>query len=78
MKPLGMQLTFEMMITKVETYIGGAPKRRKARISGFFLFKPRPVTRGTQGGRAAPRKFFLPLEKCVGHLLKLLDIVQKI
>jgi len=26
----------------------------------------------------APRKFFAPLEKCVGHCLKLLDIVQRI
>jgi len=35
----------------------------------------RPVTRG---GEALPRKFSPPLEKCVGHRLKLLDIVQKI
>ena len=31
-----------------------------------------------QGGRSNPRKFFAPLEKCVGHSLKILDIVQKI
>jgi len=35
----------------------------------------RPVTRG---GRRPPRKLFAPLGKCVGHGLKLLDIVQKI
>ena len=35
----------------------------------------KPVT----GGGEALRKFFAPpLEKCVGHRLKLLDIVQKI
>ena len=31
-----------------------------------------------QGGRIPPRKIFAPLEKCVGHSLKILDIVQKI
>jgi len=31
-----------------------------------------------QGGEAPPRKFFSPLEKCVGHRLKRLDMVQKI
>ena len=38
----------------------------------------RPVTRGKQGGRILPRKFFCPLEKYVGHNLKVLDIVWKI
>jgi len=27
------------------------------------------------GGEAPPAKFFAPLEKCVGHFLKLLDTV---
>jgi len=31
----------------------------------------RPVTRGAQGGE-------ISLEKCVGHSLKILDIVKKI
>jgi len=35
----------------------------------------RPVTRG---GEALSRKFFAPLEKCVGYSLKLLNIIQKI
>ena len=29
-------------------------------------------------GEKPPRNFFAPLEKCVGHRLKLLDIVQKL
>jgi len=33
---------------------------------------------GEQEGRTPPRKIFAPLEKCIGHRLKLLDIVQKI
>jgi len=38
----------------------------------------RPVTRGAQGA-IFPCKIFRPsLEKCVGHILKLLDIVKKI
>ena len=36
----------------------------------------RPVTRGAQGGWI-PLKIFATLEKCVGHALKLLDIIQK-
>jgi len=31
-----------------------------------------------RGGEAPLEKFSLPLEKCVGHRLKLLDIVKKI
>ena len=31
-----------------------------------------------QGSEAPPRKCFAPLEKCVGHSFKILDIVQKI
>jgi len=38
----------------------------------------RPVTRGRREGEASPRKIFAPLEKCVGHSLKLLDTIQKI
>jgi len=38
----------------------------------------RPVTRGAQGGEAPLENFSPSLEKCVGHSLKLLDIVQKI
>ena len=33
---------------------------------------------GGAGGRSPPRKFSPHLEKCVGHSLKILDIVQKI
>jgi len=33
---------------------------------------------GGSGGRSPTRNFFAPLEKCVGHNLKILDIVQKI
>jgi len=33
---------------------------------------------GGAGERSPPRIIFSPLEKCVGHGLKLLDIVQKI
>jgi len=36
----------------------------------------RTVTRGGAGGEA-PLHFSSPLEKCVGHSSKLLDIVQK-
>jgi len=36
----------------------------------------RPVTRG--GGEEPLENFSRPLEKCVGHYSKLLDIVQKI
>jgi len=38
----------------------------------------RPVIRGVQGAKPPLEKFSLPLEKCVGHSLKMLDIVQKI
>jgi len=31
---------------------------------------------GCAGGKPLPRKIFAPLEKCVGHCLELLDIVQ--
>jgi len=44
-------------------------------VDGYI--KTRPVTKGTQGGRIPPRYFSPHLEKCVGHRLKLLDIVQK-
>ena len=38
----------------------------------------RPVTRGCAGGAKPPLETFLaPLEKCVGHSLKIFDIVQK-
>jgi len=30
---------------------------------------------GSRVGKSTHRKFFAPLEKCVGHILKLLDIV---
>ena len=33
---------------------------------------------GAQGATPPLENFSLPLEKCVGHSLKLLDIVQKI
>jgi len=33
---------------------------------------------GGRRGRNSPRKFSPPLEKCAGHRLRLLDIVQKI
>jgi len=33
---------------------------------------------GCEGGQRPPRSFFAPLEKCVGHSSKTLDIVQKI
>jgi len=36
---------------------------------------PRPVTRGASEGEAPAEKYFAPLEKCVGHNLKLLDVV---
>jgi len=39
-----------------------------------FLLTNRPVTRG---GEAPLENFSPPLEKCVGHRLKLLDIVKK-
>jgi len=38
----------------------------------------RPVTSVGAGGLCPPRKFLLPLEKCVGYSLKILDIFQKI
>jgi len=38
----------------------------------------KPVIRGAQGGEVPTRKFFYHLEKCVGHSLKILHIVQKI
>jgi len=38
----------------------------------FFLYKAR-----NQVGEAPHRKFFAPLEDCVGHSLKLFDTVQK-
>jgi len=37
----------------------------------------RPVTTRDAGGAVPPRKFLPSLEKCVGHSLKLLDIVEK-
>jgi len=38
----------------------------------------RPVTRGGAGWANLPRKFFSPLEKCIGYSLKILDIFKKI
>jgi len=39
----------------------------------------RPVTRRHRWVKAPPRKFFVPpLERCVGDILKVLDIVSKI
>jgi len=38
----------------------------------------RPVTRGGARGAKPTRKISPLLEKCIGHRLKLLDIVQKI
>ena len=32
---------------------------------------------GGRRGETPPRKFFAPLEKCVGSILKLLDVFQK-
>jgi len=40
-----------------------------------MLLSSRPVTRG---GKTALKFFSPPLEKCVGHRLKLLDIIQNI
>jgi len=38
----------------------------------------RPVARGGAGrGRSPPKKFFVPLEKCVGYSLKILDTAKK-
>jgi len=39
--------------------------------------KPGSITRGSAGKAVPHWKFFLPLEKCVGHSLKLLDVVLK-
>jgi len=38
---------------------------------------PGPQLEGEQGGPRTPWKIFAPLEKCVGHILKVLDIVLK-
>ena len=43
-----------------------------------ILLTCRPITKGGQGCQAPLKKFFSPLEKCVGLSLKLLHIVQKI
>jgi len=43
------------------------------------LVPHRPVTRRALGGAKTPlENFSPPLEKCSGHRLKLLDIVQKV
>jgi len=52
--------------------------RLKAVFGYPYPVANRSVTReGRTGGEALPRKFFSPLEKCVGHNLKTLDIIQK-
>jgi len=49
--------------------------QRSVTSTNNFLSHPRPVTRG---GEALLEKFSTPLEKFVGHSLKLLDTVQNI
>jgi len=45
-------------------------------IQSCYLCVPdRPVAMGAQGGRISPAKMFAHLEKCLGHSLKLLNIV---
>jgi len=44
----------------------------RAYARGWVGVKTRPATRGSE---APLEKFSPPLEKCVGHILKLLDIV---
>jgi len=39
----------------------------------MFLFKP--ITKGAKEGEALLRTFFAPLKKCVGHRLKVLEVV---
>jgi len=48
------------------------------KLSVFVLGSTRPVTRGAQRGEAPLESFSPPLEKFVGYILKLLDIVEKI
>ena len=43
----------------------------------FYTFTHRPVTRRAQGGEDPLENVRHPLEKCVGHSLKQLDIVKK-
>jgi len=45
--------------------------------SSYITENPRSITRAAGESSPPPRKFFVPLEKCVWHRLKLLDIVQK-
>jgi len=42
----------------------------------FIRVVVRPVTTGSRGCESPLKFFSLPLEKCVGHRLKLFDIVQ--
>jgi len=42
-------------------------------VSAGNMLVTTPVTRGSQGGKAPLQKFLSPLEKCVGHSLKILD-----
>ena len=42
-----------------------------------FLYRTCAGQDRNQGGRIPPRKIFAPLEKCVGHILKLLETGQK-
>jgi len=46
-------------------------------LSNLRVEVSRPVTRGVQGDSTHLKNCSLPLEKCVGHSLKLLDIVLK-
>jgi len=53
-------------------------KSKSFTASAIFVHdKSRSVTTGEQERQTPPAKFFPPLEKCVGHNLKLLDIVKK-
>ena len=44
----------------------------------YVWIRPRPVTRGRRGAKPLLENFSPPLEKCVGHILKLLGMVSKI
>jgi len=51
--------------------------QRQALFQCLLCHVTRPLTRGDAGGEG-PTRFSSPPEKCVGHRLKLLDIVQKL
>ena len=68
-KSFGYMLTILMKFEQIGTTMESVAKIRKWRSES------RPVTRGA---KPTLEKFLTPLEKCVGHSLKILGIVQQI